>query len=364
MARPPTRLSRSPRRRRALRGARRLAAGQVLIVGLIGYGLASLLNGGTLVKMAERQRLGTWERDLYLHLTKPVRSLAEALHLDAFHRAIDDYRARNTSSPVTTTPATTVARSVPPGSTGSTAPGSTVASTSVPTTTAPPATTTPVSRVPTPADPLRLWIGGDSEAQGLGQALEALTSQTSKIDATLEYRVSSGLSRPDYFDWPARLGQIISAPKAPEVLVVVFGGNDAQPLQLTDGKVYDVPDKPWQDEYRRRVEATMTLLAAGGRHVIWVGPPSAKSATFTRRLAILSQIYADESAKHQGSVYFLDARPLFSDAAGNYSAYLADSSGNLVNMRLPDGFHLSIAGSHRLASAVYTQLKAFVPALR
>ena len=62
-------------------------------------------------------------------------------------------------------------------------------------------------------------------------------------------------------------------------------------------------------------------------------------------------------------MYFLDARALFSDTNGNYSAYLPDSSGNLVNMRLQDGFHLSIAGSHRLASAVYKQIKTFVPPL-
>jgi len=359
MSRPPAKLL---PKRTSLRGARRLAAGQVLIIGLVAYGLTALLNAGTLVKMAERQRLGSWQRGLYMNLTKPIRSLSEGLHLDGFHRAIDDYRNPLASSastaPPTTTPSSSVPTSVP-----STSPGSSVPVGSTVPTTATTPTTTGGQRVPTAADPLRLWIGGDSEAQGLGQALEAVTSQTGKIDATLEYRVSSGLSRPDYFDWPARLAQIVAASKAPEVLVVVFGGNDAQPLQLADGKVYDVTDKQWQDEYRRRVDAVMSLLTQGGRKIVWVGPPNAKSAKFTGRLAILSQIYADESAKHAGSVFFLDSRPLFSDASGNYSAYLPDSSGNPVNMRLQDGFHLSIAGSHRLARAVYQQIQAFVPSL-
>ena len=109
---------------------------------------------------------------------------------------------------------------------------------------------------------------------------------------------------------------MVAAANGPEVMVVIFGGNDAQPLQLADGKVYDVTDQPWQDEYRRRVGATMDLLGAAGRKVIWVGPPNAKSTTFTGRLAVLSQIYSEEAAKRPDTIVFLDSRILFSDAKG------------------------------------------------
>jgi hypothetical protein len=327
-------------------------------MGVVAYTGAALLNSITLVKMAERQRLGSWERALYLDLTRPVHSLSEALLLDRPHHAIDDIRGKISPAPTTTVPTT-------PPSTTPVPNGTTVPEASTtPTTAAPVVTTVPAPRVPTADDPLRLWIGGDSEAQSLGTALEAITSQKGVIKATLEYKVSSGLSRPDYFDWPAELARVVAEPHGPEVMVVIFGGNDAQPLQLADGKVYDVTDQPWQDEYRRRVGAVMDLLGTAGRKVIWVGPPNAKSATFTTRLAVLSQIYTEEAGKRPDTVAFLDSRILFSDANGGYTAYLPDASGKQVLMRTQDGFHLSIAGANRLGSAVYTQLQALVPALK
>ncbi|MEP6661825.1 MAG: DUF459 domain-containing protein [Acidimicrobiales bacterium] len=308
--------------------------------------------------MAERQRLGSWERSLYLSLTRPLHSLSEALLLDRPHHAIDELRGKIAPAPTTTAPTPT------PSTTPVVPNDTTVPETpTTPPTAAPVETTVAAPRVPTTDDPLRLWIGGDSEAQSLGTALEAITSQKGVIKATLEYKVSSGLSRPDYFDWPAELAHVVAAPNGPEVMVVIFGGNDAQPLQLADGKVYDVTDQQWQDEYRRRVGAAMDLLGAAGRKVIWVGPPNAKSATFTSRLAVLSQIYSEEAAKRPDTIAFLDSRILFSDANGGYTAYLPDASGKQVLMRTQDGFHLSIAGANRLGRAVYTQLQALVPAL-
>jgi hypothetical protein len=353
-------------RERGRRGPRRLAAGQVVIIGVIAYGLATLLNSSTLLKMAERQRLGSWQRSFYVDVTRPVHDLAHALALDRPHQAIDDYRGKGPGSSHATV--TSVALVHPPSS----VPGSSVPS--GPTTTAvgavagattlAPAPTVPATvRPPTSGAPLRLWIGGDSEAQGLGQALEALTSRLGDVDATLEYKVSSGLSRPDYYDWPAKLADVVAAKPPPEVMVVIFGGNDAQPLQLADGKIYDVPDQQWQDEYRRRVGAAMDLMGAGGRKVIWVGPPNAKSAQFTGRLAVLSGIYAAEAAKRPGTVTFLDTRTLLSDPSGNYTAYLPDGNGNQIRMRAGDGFHLSIAGSNKVARAVLDRLSALVPGL-
>jgi uncharacterized protein len=350
---------RSQARIRRTRSPRSLAAGQLLILGVVAYAGAALLNSITLVRMAERQRLGSWERSLYLSLTRPVHSLSQALLIDRPHHAIDDLRGKIAPAPTTTTTPTATPTTTPvvPNDT-------TVTETpTTPTTAAPVETTVAAPRVPTTDDPLRLWIGGDSEAQALGTALEAITSQKGVIKATLEYKVSSGLSRPDYFDWPAELANVVAAANGPEVMVVIFGGNDAQPLQLADGKVYDVTDQPWQDEYRRRVGATMDLLGAAGRKVIWVGPPNAKSATFTTRLAVLSQIYSEEAAKRPDTIAFLDSRILFSDAKGGYTAYLPDASGKQVLMRTQDGFHLSIAGANRLGRAVYTQLQALVPAL-
>ena len=143
-----------------------------------------------------------------------------------------------------------------------------------------PTTTAPL-RQPTAAEPLRLWVGGDSMAQDFGAAVERVASSRGTFTPTLDYRISTGLTRPDYFNWPVHLRDDV-LPTDPEVMVVMFGANDAQPLEV-DGTVRQVSDPEWQAEYRRRVGTTMDLLrsAEAGGSSGWAspacGPPTSTS---------------------------------------------------------------------------------------
>ena len=46
---------------------------------------------------------------------------------------------------------------------------------------------------------------GDSIGIDLGDALQPDLAQTGVVTAALDGRVSTGLTRPDYFNWPAEL---------------------------------------------------------------------------------------------------------------------------------------------------------------
>ena len=77
---------------------------------------------------------------------------------------------------------------------------------------------------------------GDSDAGAFGPYLGDLLQQTGLATVRLEYKTSSGLARPDFFNWPEFMHQIV--PQAnPDIVVVTFGGNDAQGLSN--------PDKSW-----------------------------------------------------------------------------------------------------------------------
>lgn len=347
-------------------------------MGAVCFALAALLNSSTLLSMAERQPLGSWQRRFALDVTRPLRSLAEWTHLSAPHDAIDEARGRNQGSSDSFNRLGTIVAAPPTG--GSAPPGTTKGQTnpSAPTTaagangtaapsptTVAPTTAPPVSapvpiRTPTAAAPLKLWVGGDSMAQVFGQELERLAGATGVMTPTLDYRISTGLTRPDYFDWPGHLADVVTSQK-PEVMVIMFGANDAQRMDL-GGQIYDVGDAQWQAEYRRRVAAVMDFLARDGRRVIWVGQPVMRSADFTVKMQILDGIYRDEAAKHPG-VTFVDTWGLFADASGRYSAYLPDGSGEPKLMRQQDGIHLSLPGGDRLAKVVLTELqKEMAPA--
>jgi hypothetical protein len=202
-------------------------------------------------------------------------------------------------------------------------------------------------RRPSAEKPLRVWVGGDSMAQVYGQSVVAACEERGTLDCTLDYRISTGLTRPDFFDWPAHLADDV-LPTTPEVIVIMFGANDAQGMELASG-VHQVRDKAWQDEYRKRVGETMDLLAGDGRLVIWVGQPPMKKADYDERMDILNVIYADQ-ARRRPWVRFLDSATVLS-TDGGYQAYLPDGSGKDELARNSDGIHLTRFGGDRLADA-------------
>ncbi|MDQ3974806.1 MAG: DUF459 domain-containing protein, partial [Actinomycetota bacterium] len=213
----------------------------------------------------------------------------------------------------------------------------------------------PAPRTPTRAEPLRLFVGGDSMVGQFGPALSNLARRTGVIDAEFEYEFSSGLTRPDFVDWPARLREV-GRSQDPEVLVLIFGGNDAQDLKSGD-RLVPLGTPQWRAEYRQRVAQVMDQLGADGRRVFWVGMPIVRSATFEERVRMLNEIYRTEAAAHP-SVTYVDSWDLFAGPDGRYAEYLPDETGALTDMRLNDGIHLTTAGAQRLAAQVMALVAA------
>src|SRR5262245_52261423 len=64
------------------------------------------------------------------------------------------------------------------------------------------ATTTSATEPKQPGVP-RVYLAGDSTAGGLGSGLGPLLDQMG-VEQKLDYKNSSGLTRPDFYDWPKR----------------------------------------------------------------------------------------------------------------------------------------------------------------
>jgi hypothetical protein len=197
--------------------------------------------------------------------------------------------------------------------------------------------------------PLRLYIAGDSMAQVFGSSLVNLAEGTGLIKARLDYHISSGLSRPDYYDWPQRLvDQLVEF--RPDAAVILFGANDGQDVMYA-GRVLDVGTRAWREVYAKRVSRAMGILARGGRRVYWVGNPIMRDAGYRGRIAMMNRIYAAEAPKHPG-VRFVNTWRLMADGRGSYADYLRDPGGDMVLMRGEDGIHLTRAGGDRMGQAV------------
>ena len=227
---------------------------------------------------------------------------------------------------------------------------------------------TPV--VPSAATPAKVLIAGDSDAGTFGPYLVTLLDQTGVVDTELDYKVSSGLARPDFFDWPAQFEEKIGTAD-PDIVVVTFGGNDAQGLadnfgtfvvQQPSGTVEEgetVSDPEWRDEYGKRVGEVMDFLGAGGRTLIWVGIPNDDDDAFTARLAVQNEVVKEQVALHPG-VMFIDTWSRFSGRDGNWAEYVIDPrDGQGKDVRSnTDGFHLNENGAEILALDIADAVRA------
>jgi hypothetical protein len=222
--------------------------------------------------------------------------------------------------------------------------------------------------VPSAANPAVLYVAGDSDAGTFAPYLDKLMKQTGMVSTTLDYKVSSGLARPDFFDWPSYFAQRIPAVN-PDIVVVTFGGNDAQGLRNAD-KTWAVQHAPasggddadWKAEYGKRVGAAMDYLGGDNRTLIWVGIPNDDNADNTARLQVQNEVVMDEAAKRP-KVVFVDTWKRFSGLSGGFASDVQDPrDGVFKPVRRDDGFHLNTTGAEILAldiaEAIRTELRA------
>lgn len=213
-------------------------------------------------------------------------------------------------------------------------------------------------RLPSSVEPLRLFIAGDSTMDAVGAALLQELASSDKVTAELDYRISSGLSRPDFFDWPQYLDQVTTG-LGIETVIIMLGANDAQPFLVEDQPVNYGTDL-WFETYRTRVANLMDQMAAKGVTMVWVGQAVMKDRDLDDKMVTLNTIFAEEAARRSDSVIYIDPRPLMSDG-GEFASYLTDSSGGQQQVRRNDGVHFTPAGGERLAPLIIEGLTKMVP---
>lgn len=210
----------------------------------------------------------------------------------------------------------------------------------------PPPTPTPT---PTPpparlrsAEGVRIWSDGDSTSYFMTVALFQAWSALGGVPVRgPDYKISSGLVRSDFFDWPAYLAAEM-ARYDPDVVVFMVGANDANQVRS-------------EEEYAARVGAVMDLLSRPGRTVVWVGQPNMGRPDLAASVPRLNAIFQAQAAARPWVLY-LDAWALTSGPDGRYTAVLPDENGVPRVMRTDDGVHFTPAGGRLLALAVIAAL--------
>jgi hypothetical protein len=206
------------------------------------------------------------------------------------------------------------------------------------------------------ADPLRLWVGGDSLAGSFGPALGDRVGATGVVKTRIDYRVSSGLWSNDIRDWYERATEQMASDN-PEAVIFIIGTNDTPVVNQVDANGDGVPD--WEAAYRMKIARMMDLFVGPNhRTVFWLGPPTLGTRVLDRGAKAIGDVMRQEAAKRAPDVVYLDTYKLFSTSDGTYSRSITDENGNQIVARISDGTHFTEDGAQYLARAVFTLLDA------
>jgi hypothetical protein len=210
--------------------------------------------------------------------------------------------------------------------------------------------------------PYRILIIGDSFIAvygGVGDPLEKKLISFKDVEVWRLGRVSSGLSRPDYFNWNLTLKELISQHK-PNVGIVMIGMNDAQALTDPDGKVVvnylKFGKEEWIKEYSKRVSDLLEIFEENNVLVFWIGLPIMRDKAYSDKVKILNQIYEEEVKKYENA-YFISTWELLTDEKGNYTSYLLDEKGKKNLARASDGIHLTYFGGKIVVEKIIKEME-------
>ncbi len=196
---------------------------------------------------------------------------------------------------------------------------------------------------PGPGHVLTVLSVGDSIGEDLGLGLGDVLGTDPYVHVVQDAVGSTGLAAVGYYDWPAQL-EVELRRYHPGVVVVMLGGNDAQSFDV-GSRYVGFGTALWQRVYGDRVATMMAEATSAGAHVLWVGMPIMSPAASLSNAAMRTEnaLYAAEARVHPG-VTFLSTWRVLATPAGAYAEYLPDRSGNLVQVRDPDGIHVDAPG--------------------
>lgn len=208
---------------------------------------------------------------------------------------------------------------------------------------------------PWPEAAPRVLLIGDSNIYGsVGDTLQA-GLVASGYAVWRRGRPSTGLSRPDRWDWFERAREMLDASR-PSAVVVQFGGNDVLHLRWRGDRRRRVSfhdEAAWRSEYTDRVRAFMTLLGEGGRHVYLLSPTN--RGIGKAQVERVREVQREVAASMPG-VTFIDMFPLTSRADGRWLHSVVED-GKRVVVRRWDTVHFNEAGGVVIGERVLESLR-------
>ena len=206
---------------------------------------------------------------------------------------------------------------------------------------------------------VHIVVAGDSLAEFLAEGVKEAFEAQPEVTVTRKVRSSSGLVRADYYDWVAGAREIVALGDKANIVVMMAGLNDRQPIR-DEGGVHDHGSERWRELYVMRLEEVIGVFREARVPLVWAGLPPMKSERLSADLHTFNDIVRGVAKRLD--VPFIEIWEGFLDAQNRYSDFGPSFAGETVRLRTTDGIHFTKAGARKAAYFLEGELKRLVAA--
>ena len=199
-----------------------------------------------------------------------------------------------------------------------------------------------------------LLVGDSMMMEGLGPTLHARLRKRDNLTVHREGKYSSGLSRPDFFNWFDSLPPMLETYQ-PDLLVISLGANDTQDIVI-DRKRYFIDTKPWEEIYLQRSKDFIALADNGKRRILWVSLPVMGKEPYFTRTKRISKLQ-EEASKDVPLAQFVNIEHLLTEN-GKYTTFYKGKNNQSIRLRSQDLIHVSTEGGEILTDYVLPYVDA------
>ncbi|MCA9552591.1 MAG: DUF459 domain-containing protein [Myxococcales bacterium] len=186
-----------------------------------------------------------------------------------------------------------------------------------------------------------LVVGASSIQFAIGTELEHRIPTYAGVKVKRFGQLATGLSRPDFMDWPKKV-EGLAKPFKPDLVIANYGGNDAQGI-LVDGVKVAYGDTPeWEAAYMAKVKEIVDISRRHGAATVFIGMPNMRSADFAAKMRHLNVLQA-RAVESEGGL-FVPTYAMSSTKKGAYRKTI-EYRGKRGLMRTSDGVHYQKLGA-------------------
>ncbi|MDX8399384.1 MAG: DUF459 domain-containing protein [Gallionellaceae bacterium] len=190
---------------------------------------------------------------------------------------------------------------------------------------------------------------GDSLADGIWGGFYRKYIRDKRFKMLRTGRNSTGLARPDFYDWQKGAEEILASNQV-DAVVITLGFNDNKDLYQSGKHSYRYGAKKWDEQYLARVVELAKRFKDKGIPTYWVGLPIVRGEDYAGKMKHINTLF--ESGTKADLAEFIPLWNLYMGADSKFTTHVKDKKGRNKRIRAGDGIHFTGYGYNLISDHI------------